>query len=33
MTDTFLNAYGGRPIVSGKLFVEARVIKMFVVQR
>ena len=33
MTDTFLNAYGGRPIVSGKLFVEARVIKMFVVRR
>ena len=33
MTDTFLNAYGGRPIVSGKLFVEARLIKMFVVQR
>ncbi len=33
MTDTFLNAYGGRPILSGKLFVEARVIKMWDVRR
>jgi hypothetical protein len=29
MTDTFLAAYGGRPILSGKLFVEARGMKMF----
>jgi len=33
LTDPFLNAYGGRPIVSGKLFVEARVIKMWDVRR
>jgi hypothetical protein len=33
VTDTFLNAYGGRPILSGKLFVEARVIKMWDVRR
>jgi hypothetical protein len=33
MTDPFLNAYGGRPILSGKLFVEARVIKMLTVRR
>lgn len=29
MTDRFLPAYGGRPILSGKLFVEARLIQMF----
>ena len=33
VSDPFVSAYGGRVIVSGKLFVEARVIKMFVVQR
>jgi hypothetical protein len=33
MTDRFLSTYGGRPIVSGKLFVEARLIKMFEVRR
>jgi hypothetical protein len=29
MTDIFLPAYGGRPILSGKLFVEARLIQMW----
>jgi len=33
LTDPFLSAYGGRPILSGKLFVEARVIKMWDVRR
>jgi hypothetical protein len=33
MTDVFLNAYGERPILSGKLFVEARAIKMWDVRR
>ena len=33
MTDVFLGAYGGRPILSGKLFVEARAIKMWDVRR
>lgn len=32
MTDTFAGAYGGNVIVSGKLFVEARLMKMFVWQ-
>ncbi|MDB4966470.1 MAG: hypothetical protein JWN44_2159 [Myxococcales bacterium] len=29
LTDTFLPAYGGNPILSGKLFVEARMMQMF----
>ena len=33
MPDVFLGAYGGRPILSGKLFVEARAIKMWDVRR
>jgi hypothetical protein len=33
VSDPFVDAYGGRTIVSGKLFVEARVIKMWMVRR
>jgi hypothetical protein len=33
LSDPCLSAYGGRPILSGKLFVEARVIKMWDVRR